>query len=125
MPELDMTSIAQSVRAEAERKIEVLEQIVDTHQSITTARDEFLSTDMANVSALTALIAEAERYGVDAKLLRPLKVDPITTGSARRRTPGVPRGRRSAASTTSQSTPPPAVAGGASSTTEGGLAESA
>ena len=115
MPELDINSLAQSVRAEAERKIEVLQQIVDTHQSITTARDEFLATDMANVSNLSALLVEAEKHGVDAKLLRPFKVDPITTG-ARRRSSGASRGRRSSTSSTPPAVTPPVDNNGGEST---------
>lgn len=107
MPELDINSIAQSVRAEAERKIEVLEQIVDTHTSITTARDEFLAADTAGVSTLSALLAEAEKHGVDAKMLRGFKVDPLTAAATpRRRGTGAPRGRRSSTtSPTPASTP--------------------
>ncbi|MGJ0121716.1 hypothetical protein ACQ7HM_21145 [Williamsia sp. MIQD14] len=102
------------MRAEAERKIEVLEQIVGVHQSITTARDEFLTTDMANVSNLSGLIAEAEKHGVDAKLLRPFKVDPMTTGGTRRRAPGASRGRRSSTSSTTPAPSPSDSHGGES-----------
>lgn len=105
MPELDIESIAQAVREEAERKIGVLHQIVERHQVVTRRREEFLAADASDASALADLISEAQRAGVDAKTLRQFEVEPLA-GAARKRGPGRPRRPRAASST---STPTPAV----------------
>ncbi|WP_299577496.1 hypothetical protein [uncultured Williamsia sp.] len=104
MPELDIESIAQAVREEAERKIGVLHQIVDRHQVVTERREEFLAADAADASALADLIGEAQRAGVDAKTLRQFEVEPLT-GTARKRGPGRPRRPRAASAPTPAATP--------------------
>ncbi|MBE7194403.1 MAG: hypothetical protein INR66_18210 [Gordonia polyisoprenivorans] len=106
MPELDIESIAQAVREEAERKIGVLHQLVERHQVVSRRREEFLAADAADTAELSDLIAYAQRAGVDAKTLRQFEVEPLTA-TPRKRGPGRPRRPRAAAAPTSSV--PPAI----------------
>lgn len=90
---INFESIEAQVRAEAERKVTVLREIVDTHKTLTHERDEFLAADAERVRQLTALITEAKGFGFDTKTLKPFDVDPLSAAKVS----GPRRTRRTAA----------------------------
>lgn len=75
---IDFESIEAQVRADAERKVTVLREIVDTHTNLTTERDAFLAADAERVRRLSALIAEAKAAGFDQKTLAPFQSEPLS-----------------------------------------------
>ena len=79
---INFESIEAQVRAEAERKVTVLRQIVDTHKTLTHERDAFLAADSERLRTLNTLLTEAKAAGFDHKTLKPFDVDPLATARA-------------------------------------------
>jgi hypothetical protein len=104
---IDFETIEAQVRADAERKVTVLREIVDTHTELTRDRDAFLVEDAERVRRLSALIAEAKAAGFDQKTLAPFQAEPLATKrpAARKRTPAPTRRAASAQPTTSDRNP--------------------
>ena len=75
---INFESLEAQVRAEADRKVTVLREIVDTHTTLTHERDAFLASDAERLRKLNTLMAEAKAAGFDVKTLRPFDVDPLT-----------------------------------------------
>ncbi|SIS23167.1 hypothetical protein [Williamsia sterculiae] len=86
-PAIDFASIESQVRAEADRKVEVLRAIVDTHTQLTAARDAFFADDARRVAELSALTKEASDLGLDTKHIKPFEVSRLSPsrGESRRR----------------------------------------
>ena len=91
---INFESLEAQVRAEAERKVTVLREIVAAHTTLTHERDAFLAADAERVRQLGALVSQARTAGFDDKTLKPFEVDHLTSsrtgskagGSRRRRT---------------------------------------
>ncbi|MDV7137100.1 hypothetical protein [Williamsia muralis] len=79
---IDFESIEAQVRAEAERKVTVLREIMDTHKTLTHERDAFLAADSERLRTLNTLLTEAKAAGFDHKTLKPFDVDPLATAKA-------------------------------------------
>ena len=91
---INFESLEAQVRAEAERKVTVLREIVAAHTTLTHQRDAFLAADAERVRQLGALVSEARAAGFDVKTLKPFEVEHLSSsrtgskagGSRRRRT---------------------------------------
>lgn len=90
---IDFESIEAQVRAEAERKVTVLREIMNTHKTLTHERDAFLAADSERLRTLNALLTEARAAGFDHKTLKPFDVDPLSAAKVS----GPRRTRRTAA----------------------------
>lgn len=95
MTSVDFQSLEAQVRAEADHKVQVLREIVETHTALTNDRDEFLVADTERVRRLNTLVSEARSAGFDTKTLKPFTVEHLSAsrpaatkagGSRRRRT---------------------------------------
>ncbi|WP_020109766.1 hypothetical protein [Nocardia sp. 348MFTsu5.1] len=94
MTAVDFQSLEAQVRAEADHKVRVLREIVETHTALTNDRDEFLVADAERVRQLNALVSEARSAGFDPKTLKPFTVEHLSSsrpagsksGTRRRRT---------------------------------------
>ena len=91
---INFESLEAQVRAEAERKVTVLREIVAAHTTLTHERDAFLAADAERVRQLGALVSQARTAGFDDKALKPFEVEHLSSsrtgskagGSRRRRT---------------------------------------
>lgn len=97
---IDFDTIEAQVRADAERKVTVLREIVDTHTDLTREREAFVSADADRVRRLTTLLAEASAAGFDRKTLAPFHAEPL--GAKR------PATRKRTAAPRTRTTPAPA-----------------
>ena len=86
---INFESIEAQVRAEAERKVTVLREIMNTHKTLTHERDAFLAADSERLRTLNTLLTEAKAAGFDHKTLKPFDVDPL--GTAKPASPRRPR----------------------------------
>ncbi|MFJ6099360.1 hypothetical protein [Williamsia muralis] len=79
---INFESLEAQVRAEAERKVTVLREIVAAHTTLTHERDAFLAADAERVRQLGALVSQARTAGFDDKTLKPFEVDHLTIARA-------------------------------------------
>ncbi|WP_207844030.1 hypothetical protein [Williamsia soli] len=78
MTSVDFQSLEAQVRAEADHKVQVLREIVETHTALTNTRDEFLVADAERVRRLNTLVSEARSAGFDTKTLKPFTVEHLS-----------------------------------------------
>lgn len=117
---IDFDTIEAQVRADAERKVTVLREIVDTHTDLTREREAFLSADADRVRRLTALLAEASAAGFDRKTLAPFHAEPLSTKRPAPRKRSTPPRTATAAPTAGADTPAAATGSPATDAPVGG-----
>lgn len=78
MTSIDFQSLEAQVRAEADHKVQVLREVVESHTALTNDRDRFLAADAERVRHLNALVSEARAAGIDIKTLKPFAVEHLT-----------------------------------------------
>ena len=125
---IDFESIEAQVRADAERKVSVLREIVDTHTELTRQRDAFLVDDAERVRRLSGLVAEAKAAGFDVKTLAPFHAEPLATKRApqrKRSAASRPRGAASSSATNGASHSPADTPSDTASVQDAGLTSGA
>ncbi|WP_051722138.1 MULTISPECIES: hypothetical protein [Actinomycetes] len=101
---INFESLEAQVRAEADRKVTVLREIVTAHATLTHQRDAFLAADAERVRQLGALVSEARTAGFDAKTLKPFEVEHLTSSRTGSKTGGSRRRRTNKKDAADQST---------------------
>lgn len=109
MTSVDFQSLEAQVRAEADHKVQVLREIVETHTALTNDRDEFLVADAERVRRLNTLVSEAQSAGFDTKTLKPFTVDHLSSSRPTAAKAGGTRRRRTKKNEPEQASAPTAV----------------